>query len=117
MKKINLKTMLLKRFKGATVIDGLIGYQTINGKLLEPKRLTSFADFSMPELTTLDIKDLITPILDKFEKDLVDKLVTDNNYSNLVIGNWGEFEIIVDPYSVKDKIRLVCNMYIDAIVI
>ena len=116
MEKINLKAMLLKRFKGATVIDGLIGNQTINRKLLEPKRLTSFADFSIPELTTLDIKDLTTPMLDKIKKDMIDNLVTDNDYSNLIIGNWGDFEIVVDPYSVKDKIRLVCNMYIDAIV-
>lgn len=117
MEKINLKAMLLKRFKGATVIDGLIGNQSINRKLLEPKRITSFADFSIPKLTNLDIKKLTSPILDKFEKDLVDKLVTDNNYSNLVIGIWGDFEINVDPYSVKDKIRFVCIAYLDAIVI
>lgn len=116
MEKINLKAMLLKRFKGATVIDGLIGNQTINRKLLVPKRITSFADFSIPKSADLDIKKLTSPILDKFEKDLVDKLVTDNNYSNLVIGNWGEFEIMVDPYSEKDKIRFVCNAYLDAIV-
>lgn len=116
MEKINLKAMLLKRFKGATVIDGLKGNQTINRKLLVPKRLTSFADFSIPELTTLDIKELTNPMLDKIKKDLVDKLIIDNDYSDLVIGNWGEFEILVDPYSVKDKIRLICNMYIDAIV-
>lgn len=116
MEKINLKAMLLKRFKGATVIDGLIGNQTINRKQLEPKRLTSFEDFSIPELTTLDIKDLTTPMFDLLKKDLVDKLVTDNNYSGLIIGNWGEFEIYVDPYSVKDKIRLVGNAYLDAIV-
>ena len=54
--------------------------------------------------------------LNEIKKDLVDKLIIDNDYSDLVIGNWGEFEILVDPYSVKDKIRLICNMYIDAIV-
>ena len=54
--------------------------------------------------------------LDKFEKDIVDKLVTDNKYSNLIIGNWGEFEIMVDPYSEKDKMRFVCIAYLDAIV-
>lgn len=99
--------MLLERFEGV---------QIINGKELNSKRLTSFADFSIAELTTLDIKDLTTPMLDEIEKDMVDKLITDNDYSDLVIGNWGEFEILVDPYSVKDKIKLVCKMYIDAIV-
>ena len=116
MEKINLKAMLLKRFKGATVIDGLIGNQTINRKLLVPKRITSSVDYNISKLTNLDVKKITSQILDKFETDLVDKLVTDNNYSDLVIGNWGEFEINVDPYSVKDKIRLVCNAYLDAIV-
>ena len=53
----DLKKVLLERYEGAIVIDGLKGEQTINGKQLEPKRLTSFAGFSIPELITLNIKD------------------------------------------------------------
>jgi len=125
MEKINLKAMLLERFKGATVIDGLIGYQTINGKQLEPKRITSFADFSIPELATLDIKDLATPMLDKFEKDILKTSRAEILYrmyeknedcSRYIIGIWGEFEITADPYTQKDKIRFICNAYLDAIV-
>jgi hypothetical protein len=38
------------------------------------------------------------------------------NWSDLIIGQWGGFDLIVDPYSVakEGKVRLVINTYWDA---
>lgn len=61
---------------------------------------------------------LAEPILYKFEKDLVYKLRPHHhNYDNLIIGIWNNCDIIYDLKPEEDRIRIIINVCLDAIVI
>ena len=66
--------------------------------------------------------------MDGGEIDGVTTLVTSNitdskvvyaDWSNLVVGQWGSVDLIVDPYSkaTEGQVRLVINAYFDAVVL
>lgn len=115
---IDLKKRLLERFEGATVITGLKGQQTINRKLLEPKRITYYEDIDIANIFIIDWNKLAEPILYKFNKDIVFKLRPyHHNYDNLIIGICGNCDIMYDLKPEEDKIRIIINAYLDAIVI
>lgn len=113
---IDLKKVLLERFKEATVITGLIGNQSINRKLLEPKKITYQKDVNISDIFFIDWNELARDILYRFEKNIVYKLEPyHTNYDNLVIGVWGGVDIIYDLKPEEDKIRIIYNAYLDAV--
>lgn len=80
--------------------------------------ITYYKDIDVANIFLIDVNKLAEPILYKFEKDLVYKLKPyHHTYDNLIIGIWGNCDIMYDLKPGKDKIRIIINAYLDAIII
>ena len=115
---IDLKKRLLERFEGAAVIDRLKGQREIDGKTFGPKTITYYKDIDIANIFLIDWDDVARSILYRFEKKLVYNLkLPYPGYDNLIIGIWGDCDIMYDLKPEEDKIRIIINAYLDAIVI
>ena len=103
--------------KGVNVLTGLYGDVKINNQVLTPKKLTCVDIVSIDDVFDVEYDWIVSRLMSKFHTDISFNLSDKIDYEKIIIGSWAGVEITVDFNSniYEDKVRLITNIYVDAI--